>query len=491
MRRREFSKSLLGLLPVASAGAAPARPAVEVNDVHSQLNATTVAGIEPVTSLAALRDVIRTARSERLAVCIAGGRDAMGGQQFAAGGVLIDTSRMNRVLGFDRGRGWIEVESGIEWPELIGYLTKNQPGESRPWGIRQKQTGADRLSMGGALAANIHGRGLRLGPFVADVESLTLVDAAGKTRVCSRSRNSELFRLIAGGYGLFGPVYSLTLRLSRRQTLQRVVEIINIEELIQKVEARVAGGYLFGDFQYAIDPESKDFLSRGVFSCYRPADPATRPPEKQKELSDDDWLRLLYLGHTSKSEAFRRYSEYYLSTSGQFYWSDTHQMSFYPDGYHRALDAKTPGGAKASEMITEIYVPRSALVSFMKQAAEDFRKNHVEVIYGTVRFIERDGESFLAWAKQPYACVIFNLHVVHTPEGKEHSAAAFRRLIDMAILRGGSYYLTYHRHATRAQVEACYPQFTQFLRFKKKYDPEERFQSEWYRHYRTMFADAL
>ena len=77
-------------------------------------------------------------------------------------------------------------------------------------------------------------------------------------------------------------------------------------------------------------------------------------------------------------------------------------------------------------MITEIYVPRPSLVSFMKEAAEDFRKNRVEVIYGTVRFIEPDDVTFLAWAKQRYACVIFNLHVTHTPEGREHSAAAWR-----------------------------------------------------------------
>ena len=34
-------------------------------------------------------------------------------------------------------------------------------------------------------------------------------------------------------------------------------------------------------------------------------------------------------------------------------------------------------------------------------------------------------------------------------------------------------------------------QFAEFLRLKKRYDPEERFQSDWYRHYRTMFADIL
>jgi len=116
----------------------------------------------------------------------------------------------------------------------------------------------------------------------------------------------------------------------------------------------------------------------------------------------------------------------------------------------------------------------------------DFRKNNVEVIYGTIRLIQKDDETFLAWAKQDYACVVFNLHVEHTGAGVERSAEAFRRLIDMAIRRGGSYYLTYHRHATREQVLACYPQFPEFLRLKRKYDPEERFQSDWYRHYREM-----
>jgi FAD/FMN-containing dehydrogenase len=122
---------------------------------------------------------------------------------------------------------------------------------------------------------------------------------------------------------------------------------------------------------------------------------------------------------------------------------------------------------------------------------EDFRKNTVDLIYGTVRLTERDDESFLPWAKQAYACTIFNLHAVHSSEGLQRTADAFRRLIDMAARRGGTYYLTYHRYARRKQVEACYPQFAEFLQLKRKYDPEERFQSDWYRHYRTMFADSI
>src|SRR5580700_4999229 len=39
-------------------------------------------------------------------------------------------------------------------------------------GIRQRQTGADRLTIGGAIGANIHGRVLTSPPFVDDLESL-------------------------------------------------------------------------------------------------------------------------------------------------------------------------------------------------------------------------------------------------------------------------------------------------------------------------------
>ncbi len=193
------------------------------------------------------------------------------------------------------------------------------------------------------------------------------------------------------------------------------------------------------------------------------------------------------LAHADKEKVYELYVGYYLSTSGQVYWSDEHQLSFYPDNYHMVVDQSTQAKAPGSEMITEIYVPRAQLADFMAEAREDLRRNSVSLIYGTVRLIERDEETFLAWAKQNYACVIFNLHIDHTPEGLKQSSDAFRRLIDMAIKRNGSYYLTYHRWARRDQVEACYPQFAEFLRSKRRHDPRGRIQSDWYRHYRTMF----
>ena len=492
IHRRDFLKAAgLAALGPAWPATAPDGAGTLVNDVHSQLNSTRVARVIPIDSVEALQAAVRRAAADRAGICIAGGRHAMGGQQFAAGATMLDMRPCSRVLRLDAATGIVEVESGIMWPALIEELVRRQRGSARPWGIAQKQTGADRLTLGGALAANVHGRGLTMKPIIGDVESFVLIDADGRPRTCSRRENADLFKLAIGGYGLFGPIASVRLRLMPRQKIRRAVEVRNIDDLPAAFEQRIADGFLFGDFQFSIDDTSDDFLRRGVFSCYQPVDPATAMPAAQKELADDDWQRLLLAAHAGKAEAFRQYSQYYLATNGQLYWSDTHQLGAYIDDYHKTLDTRMGAKDPATEMITEIYVPRLRLPDFMAEAAQAFRSNGVPIIYGTVRLIEKDDESVLAWAKQPYACIIFNLHVVHTPPGIERAAAAFRGLIQMAIARGGRYYLTYHRYASRTQVEACYPQLPGFLRSKKQHDPDERFQSEWYRFYRTMFADTL
>src|SRR5712664_4302552 len=320
--RREF---MAGSVALVVSSRASGRPAPEpgstlVNDIHSQVNSTSVLEVLQPRSLEELQRIVRTARKDRKAISVAGGRHAMGGQQFGTDTALIDIRKLCRVLHLDRKRGIVEVEAGIEWPELIDGYLELQNSDHQTWGIAQKQTGADRLTMAGTIAANAHGRGLRMKPFISDVESFVLVDATGTVHGCSRTENPELFRLVHGGYGLFGIVTSVRLRLVPRRKLERVVEIRIADDLISAFEKRIADGFQYGDFQFSIEPESGDFLHKGVFSCYRPVPADTPIPLAEKQLTDEDWRRLLYLAHTDTKQAFERYAGYYLSTNGQIYW---------------------------------------------------------------------------------------------------------------------------------------------------------------------------
>ena len=461
-----------------------------VNDVHSQLNATEVAAIVKPRSVEELRTAVRDARSRSQSIAIAGGRHAMGGQQFAERSMLIDTRALDRMLGFDAERGTIDAEGGIQWPALLQFLEQKQAGQSRQWGIYQKQTGADRLSLAGALACNAHGRALNLKPIVDQVEEIDLLGADGEIRTCSRHAHRELFRLAIGGYGLFGIITRVRLRLRPRTKVRRVVELADTGSVIDRFEQRIRDGYLYGDFQFATDAARDSFLASGVFSCYEPVPDSTPLTANPTRFHPEDWARLTFYSHAYKTRAFNTYSSRYLQTSGQIYWHDWQLSAAYVDDYHADLDRALGARAKATEMITEIYVARSRFAAFMAEAASMLRRRRANVIYGTVRMIERDDETFLPWARDRYACIVFNLHVEHTGRAIEEAAEAFRHLIDLGIAHGGSYYLTYHRWARKDQVQQCYPEIIDFLARKREFDPGETFQSSWYRHYRQMFAEA-
>src|SRR6516164_7817115 len=189
--RRTFLK-LAGLVAIAPYSPAWAKSqGILVNDLHSQLNATRVAKIVRPDSLLRLQEIVTHATKERNSISVCGGRHAGGGQQFGEDMLLVDTSNLNNVLDLDLDKGLIEVQSGIIWTQLLPYLEKAQLGKNLCWGINQKQTGADRLSIGGTLSANAHGQGLQLKPFVADVEAFTLVDGSGEIHRCSRTENAQ------------------------------------------------------------------------------------------------------------------------------------------------------------------------------------------------------------------------------------------------------------------------------------------------------------
>lgn len=453
-----------------------------VNDTHSGLNRTAVSRVLDPRTVEDVARAVRRSRSEGQPLAIAGGRHAMGGQQFLSGGTLLDMRRLNGVRSFDEERGLLEVEAGILWPDVIrAYLTR-PGGIQSPWGIRQKQTGADRLTIGGAVAANIHGRGLTAPPFVGDLDSLEIVTAEGELVRCSRHQQPELFRHAVGGYGLFGVVTAATLRLTARQQVERVVELREIDGLSERLRERTAAGALYGDFQFATDPAKPSFLRTGILSCYLPSGDVKPIPPRQRRLSQADWNRLIELAHRDKTRAFEEFSAFYLATSGQRYWSDTHQLNLYLESYHAALDERLGCGTQGGEMITELYVPRDRLSAFMDDVRRDFLRCPADVIYGTVRLIERDTESALPWARESYACVIFNLHVDHHAAAIADAASAFVRLIDHAIAHQGSYFLTYHRYARPDQLFACHPGLRAWLTKKREIDPNVIFQSDWYQH---------
>jgi FAD/FMN-containing dehydrogenase len=157
--------------------------------------------------------------------------------------------------------------------------------------------------------AAFHGRGLSYAPFVQDIASLRIVQADGQILLCSRESNQALFRLVIGGYGLFGFVTELTLRLRHRCYLRRQVQSVSSAEVFPALESLAAEGHEYGDYQFNVDENSPEFLRAGVLATYRPTD--VTPQKSQRNLSDQEWLAFLGLAHTDRKTGYEKYRDFY------------------------------------------------------------------------------------------------------------------------------------------------------------------------------------
>lgn len=489
--RKEFLKKIVSATMFSIAGGSSVMQLVQsaglprtVNDMHARLNSCQVSEWIILRSLSQAKSQLRCIADKQdghLAIC--GSRHAGGGQQFATNAPLLDASGMKKVLRYDGERGLICVQSGACWPELMAWLRKIDS----PWTFRQKQTGNDNLTIGGTLSANAHGQGLKFKPIIGDVESFEIVLADGRTKHCSRTENPQLFKLAIGGYGNFGLISNATLRLMRRTKYRIGVQLCNVSDIPDKYAHAEMAFAEYGDFQCDINDDGPDFLRKGIWKAYYPVaantlltDLATMPPAQ--------WQDLVYLAHTEKAKAWDVFSKELIAMDKSVNYSDYWQASPYVSDYHVALDQRLQSKVPGSEVLTELYVPLKSVSSFMEDARQVLLTNKANMVYSTVRFIERDDESFLPWARALSACVIFNLHTEHDAAGEAKTQQICRQLIDSAIKYGGSYYLTYHRYALKEQVLACYPEFPEFLKLKTQYDPAHVFRSDWYQFYVNMFA---
>ena len=149
-----------------------------------------------------------------LKVSIAGSHHSQGGQTYTAGGVQFDMRGFWKVLAIDTVAQTITVESGATWDEVQRALA--------PKGLAIKVMQSSNIfTVGGTMSANAHGRDLDVTQVVEVVERFHLLQADGGVVEVSRTENPELFSLVIGGYGMYGVILDVTLKVTRDEMYEQ------------------------------------------------------------------------------------------------------------------------------------------------------------------------------------------------------------------------------------------------------------------------------
>ncbi len=145
----------------------------------------------------------------------------------------ISMLKHNLILSFDEENGIIKCQSGVTLKEILGVFVP------RGWFL-PVTPGTKYITVGGALASDIHGKNHHVdGCFGDHVISTDLVLSNGSRLSCSLNENEDVFNATRGGMGLTGIIDTVTFKLKKIETSfikQKQIKAKNLQEILALFE---------------------------------------------------------------------------------------------------------------------------------------------------------------------------------------------------------------------------------------------------------------
>ena len=445
----------------------------------ARLSPTRVERVDDVRELEQLREILRDARQRKLKVSISGSRHSQGGHTYKAGGVVLNMRRFNRIRAVDPVAMTITVESGATWDEVQRAIAP------RRLALKVMQS-SNIFTVGGTLSANAHGRDVDVTQFVEVVQSFRLLLADGRVVQVSRTENPELFALAIGGYGLYGVVLDVTLRVTRDELYEQSAVSMDYTRFPAYFARQIKSDstIVLMLARPSIDPDPTSFLRELVVVTWRRAG-ANRSGNFALTEEAHVWRDKFFFGLSrrfdwAKSLRWKLQKRVELGAGEARVVSRNNSMRP-PLAPLELLDYRSQ---RNTDIIQEYYVPVENFVPFMDRFRQILLTGKMNVLSSTVRYVTPNATPALASAPRRAAFAIIQMSNVDlSPEGQARTAAVTQRLVDAAIENGGTYYLTYQLYPTPEQLHRAYPNARHAFERKRFYDPEELFTSQFYQKY--------
>ncbi|HSI08539.1 MAG TPA: FAD-binding oxidoreductase [Rariglobus sp.] len=455
---------------------APPRPSVSpgTNDA-SRMNNNTPAEVirmepDPADAEKQLSALLKRATEQHLRISISGAKHSMGGHTLYPGGIALNMDPFNR-MSLDEQSRILRVGAGARWSEIIPFLDRHGLA------VAVMQSNND-FSVGGSISVNCHGWQHDSPPISSTVDSFRLLTPAGAVVRCSRTENTELFSLALGGYGLFGVILEVDLRVVPNEFYKAEAHDVKTVDYARTyrelIKTRTDVGLAYGRINVAPD----GFMEDAIITLLK-REPSGRPvSDTLKDGKPSLLKRLVFLGGIGSDygKNLRWFLEKSIGQNGATVLSRNQIMNQPSDAYA----TRDPG---STDILHEYFIPGERLADFIGQSRAVLQKHRPELLNITVRNVERDDDTFLRYATGNVFGLVMLFHQRRDDASEKAMQALTRDLTDAALACEGRHYLTYRAHASREQFAKAYPQAREFFALKDRYDPSGIFQNTFLLNY--------
>ena len=432
--------------------------------------------------------VIEYCRNNSLTVCPRGSGRSYGDAILNDRNVILDLSRMNRILGFDEKTLQVRVQAGTRIIDIFSAY------HARGLTLPASPTDST-ISAGGAMGANVNGKeSWRVGNFGDQVVSLRLMTASGDVRTLDRTRDRELFFAVVGGMGLLGVVVDLTLQLQPVPSPYLSISVTptgNLDQLIEQldtlksqadfivvwIDAYASGKSLGRSVVHAtnwVDSPSdsknlQDDVRRGV---------ARLAGQKRRALAFYRLARpFINIGLHTQRLPFRLFNRFYFWLCGRSKANRQAEL-FLEHNFDKSYVVPPPDILCGPQGFTiQISIPESKGKEAMSEMLSLCQELPCPPVTTILR-LHRQDEHLISFSENGYS-LNFEFH----PKKRhlQRMQKFLSELMDCGIRHGSKVHLPKDFTLTRDQFRRIYPGYRKFLELKRQVDPDELFQSDMYR----------
>jgi FAD/FMN-containing dehydrogenase len=303
-----------------------------------------------------------------------------------------------------------------------------------------------------------------------------------------------LFRLIVGGYGLFGVILDAQIEITDNAIYRSGREVMDYRAFPAHFKNTILADESYRLMYAHLSTAPQSFLREMLVYTYREVSGARSDvPALPDEVEGVAIRRFVFNASKLGGPAMRlkwwaeKYIEPWLEScpAGE---SDGCLVSR-NDPMHDSVPYLTNRLAGETDILQEYFVPPGKLVPFIDGLRRVILANDARVLNVSVRGVRKE-HNVLTYAPEDMFAIVLYVNQTTDAEGNERMARFTRELIDLSLKVGGSFFLPYQLHYTADQLRQAYPEIETFFRAKEVYDPERLFTNTFYNKYAPLLLNG-